>query len=593
MNRFSASGLCLCFVLLFSLLPFEIIVAQPFTRVSDGPVAEDIRNSRSICWVDYDGDLDMDLFVSNSGQGNQMYQNRGDGTFLAVDAGDIGVNDGESDGASFADCDNDGDPDLFVVNWYGENNKFYLNQGDGTFTRITEGDFVNNGGHSETCSWADLNGDGYVDLYVTNSAGNRSNYLYMNQGDGNLQRDYTSELVLHTASSRGIVFTDWNHDGLVDAFVANESNERNHLFENIGSGVFSRVQSGPVHDEMRNTMTGSFADYDNDGDLDLFTGNLSNQANYLYENQGDGTFQLASDSTFIREEGWTFGSTWGDYDNDGDLDLFVANGYGPNTSTTQQNYLFENNGDGSFERVMTSPFTDDEGWSFGAAWCDYDMDGDLDLAVARWWQSNQANLLYRNEQTSANHWLAISCEGTETNRSAIGAVVRAKATINSEPVWQMRTVSGQEGYCGQNLRLHFGLGDASGVDSLVIRWPSGVEDVYENVGIDQLILVVENSGYSDVEQKRSQIPVEFHLGQNYPNPFNASTFIRFRLSRPGSVRMSVFNVNGVTVADMGEFYRDTGEHRIQWHADQLPSGTYFVRMQNHGEELIRRATLLK
>ncbi len=181
---------------------------------------------------------------------------------------------------------------------------------------------------------------------------------------------------------------------------------------------------------------------------------------------------------------WAVGGA--DYDNDGDLDLFVAN-------DGQNNMLFENAGPPAyaFTRIMAGDPVNDGGNSFGTVWGDYDGDGDLDLFVAN--RLNQVNFLYRNEG-NANHWLKVRLTGTMSNRSAIGAKVRIRAMIGGAPRWQTREVVAQTGYNSQNPELHFGLGDAGVADTVRVEWPSGENQTFPNVAVDRLMRIVEGTG---------------------------------------------------------------------------------------------------
>ncbi|MCB0287128.1 MAG: CRTAC1 family protein, partial [Calditrichaeota bacterium] len=190
----------------------------------------------------------------------------------------------------------------------------------------------------------------------------------------------------------------------------------------------------------------------------------------------------------------SFGSSWGDIDNDGDLDLFVANGW---AKTGLNNQLFRNllaeTGTATFEEISGDPVVQDGGWSYGSSFADYDSDGDLDLFVAKWLNSkDENNALFRNDLANENNWLIVNCVGTTSNRSAIGATVRVKAKINGKSVWQMRQISGQDSYCGQNLQLHFGLGNAQSVDSLIVNWPSGVTQTVAISAINRSTTISEH-----------------------------------------------------------------------------------------------------
>lgn len=471
------------------------IQAQPFTKVTAGPPVTDGGDSRSVNFVDYDNDGDPDLFVANGtkpGVPNFLYRNEGNGSFAKITDGILVTDAFPSVGTTWGDYDNDGDLDLFVTNWYGQPNNLYANNGDGSFTKITEGTPVTDLGYSEAATWGDYDNDGDLDLFVTNSARDLRNALYANDGNGSFTRIMEGPLATDVLPSRSAHFVDYDNDGDLDLFVTNEYNQANHFYQNrlteSGHATFAKQTTGPLVEDTLNSNSASWGDYDNDGDLDVFIANAgADEANALYINNGNGTFEAVMDSPVVTDGGSSFGSAWGDYDNDGDLDLFVTNAFRGTTT----NFLYANNGDGTFERIRDSPIATDSGWTYGATWADYDNDGDLDLFAAK--VDSAHNVLYRNDATHGRHWLLVSLEGTTSNRSAIGATVHVRAGIQGRPIWQMREVTAQSGYTGQNLRLHFGLDDAVQVDTLAIRWPSGQQQVLTSVRANQRLFIREGA----------------------------------------------------------------------------------------------------
>ena len=483
----------------FLLLFCAAAMAQPFTKISDQIVSNDGGDSRSVNWVDIDGDGDLDLFVTNGhspGTNNFAYENLGNGVFDKITNSAIVQDSARSDGASWGDVDNDGDPDVFVANWYNDQNLFYINEGDWQFRRIEKGPPGGSMGFSESCSWADANNDGWLDLFIANS-GNRQperNAFYLATDGTSFTKIFDSPLSADAAASRSPNWADVDGDGDADMFVANEGDSPNHFFKNLlkenGKLAFEKITDGAIAKDAENSISGSWADVDNDGDFDLFVANLG-QPNVLYLNDGRGNFQRQN---AFSDSSRSFGSSWGDIDNDGDLDLFVANGW---AKTGLNNHLFRNllaeTGTATFEEISGDPVVQDGGWSYGSSFADYDSDGDLDLFVAKWLNSkDENNALFRNDLANENNWLIVNCVGTTSNRSAIGATVRVKAKINGKSVWQMRQISGQDSYCGQNLQLHFGLGNAQSVDSLIVNWPSGVTQTVAISAINRSTTISEH-----------------------------------------------------------------------------------------------------
>jgi len=489
------------FAAVIAALGHIVLHGQTFTPVTTGPPVSELGAWRSVNWVDYDRDGYLDLLVTRGkagGQDNVLYRNDGppNYTFSRMSGLVISQDHEPSDGSTWADYDNDGYLDCFVANWYNHNNLMYHNNAGGSFTRITSGAQVNNGGYSETASWGDYNNDGLVDLYVANSAGLRINFLYKNTGGGQFERITTGAPATDAKSSRGVNWVDYDDDGDLDLFVANENGETSNLYRNMltetGVDTFARVSGDTLVTSRGSGWSGSWGDIDNDGDQDVFVVNSTDQHSSLFLNNGNGSFMKFAGEPFASDSGWGATAAWADIDNDGDLDLIVTHAYAsiPVTNYLYRNLLMETD-TAKFQRILTGPVVTDPGYMYGLSWGDYDEDGDLDLFVARTFCENQTNAFYRNDG-NANHWLTLDLRGKQSNAAAIGAKVRVKATISGKPVWQLRVVEGQSGYCGQNLQLHFGIGDAASIDSLKIIWPAGSQEIYTNVSPNRHLVIVEN-----------------------------------------------------------------------------------------------------
>ena len=446
--------------------------------------------------------------------------------FTKITSGDIVQDACASMGCAWGDCNGDGYDDLFVANDLGDNNNLYINNGDGMFESVTTGPVVTDGGHSFAGSWADYDNDGDLDLYVVNTDG--VNFLYNNSGQGTFIRMTAGAPAGDTDMSRGCAWVDYNMDGWLDLFVANGDGGNNRLYSGNGDGTFTSVTEGPVVNDGGNSMSGSWADYDNDGDPDLFVSNSGGECNFLYANQGDGTFERVMEGSIADDGGESWGAGWADYDNDLDLDLFVANNGGRDfmydnngngsfslirsgclvtgeyacrsaswtdvdndgfvdlfTSNRKENgHLFVNGGDGSFEQYATEAAN-----SRGCGWSDYNRDGQPDLFVC---VDGGINLLYANTMPNENTWLQIQCVGAVSNRSAIGTRIRVKTWLHDTPVWQMKEISSQTGFGSQNsLMAFFGLDEDSEVDSIEVIWPSGIEWDTAGVASNQRLRIVE------------------------------------------------------------------------------------------------------
>jgi len=422
---------------------------------------------------------------------------------------------------AWGDCDNDGFDDLFIANAGGDNNTLYINHGEPPFEKLLDDPVVMDGSNSQGGTWGDYNNDGYLDLFVSNGNG-ENNILYKNT-DGILNPEDLPPLTSDGGNSTGAAWGDYDNDGFIDLFVANQG-EDNFLYKNNGNGTFTKIQTGLVVTQGGASTGGSWCDFDLDGDLDLFVANTALQSNFLYENNGDGTFASITSGAIVEDGFESYGGSWGDYNNDGYPDLYVP-------SSGQNNCLYRNNGYGSFVRITSGDLVNDDfrskssGWgdvnkdgrldlfvsnsdaeskiylnlggglftghsvcekitAYGGGWCDFNSDGNLDLFLTHW---GAANVLLGNTYDD-NNWLKVKCIGTESNTSGIGAKVR----IVVNDVSQMREISSQTGFGGQNsLIAFFGIGSATSIDQVRVLWPSGVVSEMNNVDVNQLLVITE------------------------------------------------------------------------------------------------------
>ena len=487
-------------------------------------------------FLDYDNDGDLDLYIVNGAAlpgfqaavppTNLLYQNNRNGTFTdvtaAADVGDTGY----GMGCVAADYDNDGDADLYVTN-FGEN-LLYRNNGDGTFTDATAHAGVGNGQKwSSSCAFVDYDHDGNLDLYVVNyldydiskdrdwydPRGRRiysnpqvyagiSDTLYKNNGDGTFT-DVTKQAGVYNDDGKGLGVTcgDYDNDGRIDIYIANDTTP-NFLYRNVGDGRF--VDIGPFagaayneHGVAEGGMGVDFGDYNNDGSLDIFVTNFSNETNTLYHNTAEGTLIDFTNIAGLGELSFlklAFGTKFFDADNDGALDLFVANGHLYPTESdaleyAQTDQLFINTGEGTFVDVSekSGEYFSTKRVGRGAAFGDYDNDGDTDTFVLN---LNQEGALLRNEGGNNRNWLMIKTVGVKSNRDGIGARVEVVTRSHS----QMKEVQAGSSYLsGHDLRLLFGLGTETEVESIKITWPSGTEQTLKDVEANQLLVITEEN----------------------------------------------------------------------------------------------------
>jgi hypothetical protein len=295
-----------------------------------------------------------------------------------------------------------------------------------------------------------------------------------------------SDIGILEDEANGVCWGDYDSDGDRDIYWS-RNNKLSVLLVNNGDGTFLEVE-GSILGQSPAKYQNNWADFDNDGDLDIYTKAGDPGIVTLYKNLGNGEFKPVTDNVFAADTGYWKGGYWGDYDNDGWLDLIAI---GNNRYEPSLNRLYHNNGDGTFTRVTSGPVVTDIEPSSAAAWADHDRDGDLDLFIGN--VNNVNNTLYENTGNS-NNWLQVKLDGKSSNRSGIGAKVRVKAMLSDKPVWQMREISAKNGFKSQSeLTAHFGLGKATIVDSLIVEWPGGNVQLLMDVGVNQLTKITETA----------------------------------------------------------------------------------------------------
>ncbi len=434
-----------------------------------------IGNGHGAVFADFNRDGLLDLCYTVKEFRNYLHLNNGNATFREL-AENAGLNTRTHErirGVTAADYDNDGDVDLFMC--AGLDDILYRNNGDLTFTDVTDAAGVRNRGNGLAGTWGDYDRDGNIDLYVANWNEN-VHALYRNRGDGTFV-ETTAQAGLGEDDFTNIgLWFDYNNDGELDLFVSRWNDRPHRLWRNNGNGTFTNVaaQAG-----LANTVKGqgaALADYDNDGWLDIYLAS-DNAPNLLMRNNGNGTFTNVAARAGVDDGRRSVDCAWGDFDADGAMDLYVGNYDAPNA-------LYFNNGDGSFTEA--SGVTADYDRTIGTTVADFDNDGALDFFTVN---SETANRLYRNLGHN-NNWLKVELEGVESNRSAIGA--RVRVSVNGKVLVQ--EVSGGSGYCSQNaLVLYFGLGANARAEQVEIRWPSGEVERLQNVPAKQWLKLREGA----------------------------------------------------------------------------------------------------
>jgi hypothetical protein len=368
----------------------------------------------------------------------------------------------------------------------------------------------------------------------------------------------------------------------MDLFVGLAGNQNDALFVNQGAMAFVRqnILDG------RATLGASWGDFDNDGDLDLFAANYLGQVSLLYRNSGSPGFSFTplSSGEFPVTPANAVGSAWGDVDNDGDLDLLVANDNG------EAEALYINSGAPSytFTRVAGGGLATSAGNSFGCSLADIDADGDLDAFVAN--RLNQADALFRND-TSGGNWLQLRLAGSASNTTAIGARVRMHAVIGGAPRWQSRQVLPLTGYNSQNLDVHFGLGSATEADSVEIIWPSGIRQLLTQVAAGQHIAITEDPSTAVPEQIAAGSVQRLSA---WPNPGRSPMNLRFALAGAEDAVLELFDVAGRRLHRAAVPAPAAGLHVAHFAVpEHVESGVYFVHLRQGARREALRIVVLR
>ena len=477
---------------LLSCKPTQQVSQHQLQLVANHITVQDKASTGGVSWIDYDQDGDQDLFITNGydvsskdakGQGNKFYQNQGNGQFIDLNTNVLAGGAYFSSGSTWADFDNDGDLDVFVSNQRNQQNLLYEQTSNGEFNQISPGPIAEDGGGSYSCSWVDINQDGYVDLYVGNGglSAKQPDFIYQNNQNGTFTKLTEGAIVSDSTGTTGGIWSDFDNDGDPDLFIPNRTGA-DLIYRNEGNWKFSKVEVRPKLSDLDlfPTQGACVGDFDNDGDIDLYVTKALGSANILYLNDGQGQFTNQESDLMANVGGHSYGANCADFDNDGDLDI-VINNWGA------ASFYLENQGKAIFKAKQLGDLGQYNNFAGAIASSDYDNDGDLDLYIGHWPNKPgkfETNHLYRNDNATGN-WLKIRLEGTQSNRSAIGAKIYLTATINGKETTQLREVSTHHNWRSQSgLVQHFGLGDAKRIEKIRILWPSKKEQISENLAIN-------------------------------------------------------------------------------------------------------------
>lgn len=470
----------------------------------------------SVSFFDFDNDGWDDITIAASTTRDFQFFKNQNGSFTAIDLG-ITSNGLEAIQAIWVDYDNDGDADFFATSEQGQQCWLYRNDESAGFTDIT----VTSGIAQESVnywggSWGDIDNDGFLDVFlsVRDLGQEQPNMLYHNNGDGTFTNISESAGISPTGFiSFCSSFFDYDNDGDQDIYVANDKDVTpNNLYRNNGNGTFTDTSIATNSNLYMGAMSTAIDDYNNDGWLDIYVTNLyppfdpdAVMGNAFLENN-EGTFSNIAGSNGTRFDSIGWGAVFLDADNDGDKDLYVS-GSTMGTQGMLSSAFYENNGLGDFTIPNNIGLEDDVKRSYSNAIGDVQNDGYPDIIVLN--LNNDPIFLWENKTTSANNWIKVELEGTESNRMGIGSKIKV---IVGDDVQYGYTLCG-EGYIAQNSqREFFGVGDASTVDAIEVQWLSGQVDRIEDVAINQTIKVIEGQNPLSLEEETL---TNFQL---YPNP---------------------------------------------------------------------------
>ena len=522
-------------------------------------------------WFDYDNDGWYDLYLTGGRVADALFRNNGDGTFTdrTAAAGLSVIGSVFTDGVTTGDVNRDGWDDILVTTFKTAGNYLFLNNGDGTFSAQPNWAGSLDAANSFSATFGDLNMDGWLDLYVCNwsrnmqvsivggvfSVDSEANYYYENNGDGTFT-EKAEDLGLDDplGCGLGVMITDFDNDNDPDLFVANDfgffiGNTPNRMFRNeFPLEGFTEVSNNLGLDMGMNGMGVAKTDVNSDGVFDYYTTNIRNDkfmvsslSGYEDELVDRG---LKNDSVWLQDlsaRHWNVG--WGtgflDIDNDMDEDLMVANGslrYDFPWPSLDSNRLFLNDGNGDFTDVSLETGVADTYVSRALAYCDYDLDGDLDvfIGVSDSIGGMTNSFLYRNDSPPQN-WLEVKATGVQNNTNGIGA----KVILYTNGQAQMREIGGQSSFNSQHWHVaHFGLGNNQLVDSMQVVWYGGGVDRYYNLSANQFLEVVEGPGLVTGISQTEEADVQVH-----PNPFTNAISI----SGSSIVGFELFDVKGTLV----------------------------------------------
>ena len=577
--------------ILFLILAMFIKILRGATLFTDITIDTGILfsgASEGVCVFDYNNDgMDDILFTTRNGSSNHLYRNEGNMIFMDVSfESNIGVTM-EARTAVAGDFDNDGDLDVFIGATVGES-MLFENTGEGTFQDITDISGINISDQVRGSSWVDHDKDGFLDLYV--GLLYEPNKLFKNNGDGtfvDVAQNIGAAGPLTAGIIMGLGFIDYDRDGDQDLFITQDNNNGNILLRYEDYGAYTDVSAISQIDLDVMGMGVAFGDIDRDGLFDFYTTNL--YENSLLLNSISGVFLDISTSSGTEDipgsMGW--GTFFFDANNDGWVDIYNNN---ETAFGGVINSLMINQGDQTFNMLNYESGAVINNNGYGSAFSDFDQDGDLDMILVGHPSSSGSINLLRNDSDPQN-WIMFKLSQLEQNIYGVGSTIE----LYHGNTRQLNFIGAGNGYCSQNtLNVHFGLGQETIIDSVIVFWPDGISESFSGLVFNEINYLNRGSGIAILSTtSESFLPEEIRLNDPYPNPFNNNTTLEIQVAKDTKSKLHIYDLKGREVATFNVQLQKSIMNHYKINFSDLPSGIYFVNIKSSEFSVMRKITLLK
>lgn len=577
--------------ILFLILAMFIKILRGATLFTDITIDTGILfsgASEGVCVFDYNNDgMDDILFTTRNGSSNHLYRNEGNMIFMDVSfESNIGVTM-EARTAVAGDFDNDGDLDVFIGATVGES-MLFENTGEGTFQDITDISGINISDQVRGSSWVDHDKDGFLDLYV--GLLYEPNKLFKNNGDGtfvDVAQNIGAAGPLTAGIIMGLGFIDYDRDGDQDLFITQDNNNGNILLRYEDYGAYTDVSAISQIDLDVMGMGVAFGDIDRDGLFDFYTTNL--YENSLLLNSISGVFLDISTSSGTEDipgsMGW--GTFFFDANNDGWVDIYNNN---ETAFGGVINSLMINQGDQTFNMLNYESGAVINNNGYGSAFSDFDQDGDLDMILVGHPSSSGSINLLRNDSDPQN-WIMFKLSQLEQNIYGVGSTIE----LYHGNTRQLNFIGAGNGYCSQNtLNVHFGLGQETIIDSVIVFWPDGISESFSGLVFNEINYLNRGSGIAILSTtSESFLPEEIRLNDPYPNPFNNSTTLEIQVEKDTKSTLHIYDLKGQGIATFNVQLQKSIMNHYKINFSDFPSGIYFVNIQSSEFSVMKKITLLK